>query len=240
MPLYSRAFLTLLCGLLLLFSACKKDPESGKACDTRIYVPEDLLDWLPYFTESSSDTSLFNHFVIEDKYYFLVPQQLRFLNWSQDTQEWKLIYVQESEKVQTAQDCPVYQHVEYTLYNSKINQHMNLGFVFRDTNDIPAKEDTALYAPRIDVGTCTTAGETFQGILYGTCYSTTFHPDDYEWNSKINHLDDFATPKAVYHDVFQVNISHNPDPDLVYQIVLGKNKGIVAYFNQGVFWYLDE
>ena len=91
----------------------------------------------------------------------------------------------------------------------------------------------------INVGACTNFAEDSEGILKGTCYSTSFDINNYSVNSKIEHLPTFETGFATNEDVFLISINHNPDPTLNYDIYISKNNGIIAFKNQDVLWALN-
>lgn len=232
------AFSMLLMLFIVSFTfSCKKDDEQASDCDEKYYIPENQLNWFPYFAVDSVAGSN-NSFKIEGQTYFMTPQELHFLNEALDTQAWKLIYVTDRFNKQIYHNCPYYQEIKYVIYNWQISQHIELGFVHRDTNYVTSSENTELYIPMINVGACTTKSEDWAGLLGGTCYSTSFDIYNFSRNSKIEHLETFETQFATYEDVFLIKINHNPDSMLDYDMYIAKNHGIVAYRNQDVLWSL--
>lgn len=230
-PLLSVYILTAFTFLL----SCKK--ESTSNCDIKHYVPVGYLNWLPYFT-NTGDTIPNQFFKLEAETYYLMQQELTFYNAALDSQQWKLVYVLDKFNQETYDGCPLYQEIAYTLYNWKIDQHLHLGFVYRDTNYVSSSTNTELYIPMLNIGSCTTTHEDVQGVLGGTCYSTSFDIGNYGRYDKVEYFDEYTTPFSTYSQVFLVKLNHNPNADLEYNIYIAKDTGIVAYENQGVLWAL--
>jgi hypothetical protein len=226
-------------GLLLLLLSCtsceKEDPTAD--CDTRYYLPADQLDWLPYYA-SQGDTLPNEYFLLESDTYYLAPQELIFVSENQDSQTWRLVYVVDKFNAQIYNGCPLYQEIRYAVYNSEIEMHLELGFVYRDTNYVSSSENTALYIPMLNLGACTTDSENWQGILGGTCYSTAFDVHNHARNRRVELLDAFETPSGNYEQVFKVRLDHAPDSARDYELYLAKGHGLVAYRNHGVLWSL--
>lgn len=232
-PTHFFLSLLLILGTTLHFS-CEKTIDL--TCDETIYLPESLLKWFPYHNETG-DTTAFWKFSLENNTYYMEGQTLTFCNADLDSQTWRLVTAVEKFNRATYEGCPIYQQVDYTIYNWKLGRHMNLGFVYRDSSFTPSAGNEPLYIPMLNTGTCTTAGEKGEGVLYGTCYSTTFEVDNYQKYEKVDYLQQFATPFSTYHAVFYVKL-HHPDEELRYNIYIAENRGIVAYENQGVLWAL--
>lgn len=219
-----------------LLLSCKKEPAT--TCDTKHYIPAEDLNWLPYFT-NTGDTIPNQFFKLEAETYYLMQQELTFYNAALDSQQWKLVYVVDKFHQQIYDGCPLYQEIAYALYNWKIDQHLHLGFVYRDTNYVSSSANTELYIPMLNIGSCTTTHEDVQGILGGTCYSTAFEIDNYGKYKKVEYFDEYTTPFSTYSQVFLVKLNHNPNADLEYNIYIAKGHGIVGYENQGVLWALN-
>ena len=230
-----NAFYTLLIltGLALALS-CEKTIDA--VCTEKYYTPEALLSWFPYHTDVG-ETTTFWKFHLENKTYLMAPQTLTFCNASLDTQAWSLVTLVDKFNRATYKGCPIYQQIDYTIYNSKISQHIDFGFVYRDTNYQPSLDKENMYIPMLNVGSCVTAFEYGEGLLGGTCYLTAFDVENYPKYDKVEYLNEFTTQFSTYQDVFLVKL-HNPDEDLKYNIYIAKNYGIVAYENQGVQWAL--
>lgn len=238
MKLNFRHFTTIILSVLILICAYKKESVAEvQECDIKTYIPESYLDWLPYHS-INGDTLPNKYFQIEDKYYFMSSTDLQFYNESLDSQTWRLTYVIDQFRQQTYHGCPLYQEIKYTLYNGEIGTHLNLGFIHRDTNYTPSKENTELYIPMINVGACKTTFEDSEGILGGTCYSTAFDINNLPRYSKIEFFEEFDTPFGSYKEVFLIQINHSPVANLSYDIYLAKNRGIIAFENQGNMWSL--
>jgi hypothetical protein len=223
--------------LLLSFFSCEKE-ASPVDCDIRYYLPADQLDWLPYYA-GEGDTLPNHFFMLESDTYFLAPQELIFANESQDSQIWRLIYVVDRFNAQIYDGCPLYQEVKYTLYNPALEMHLELGFVYRDTNYVSSSDNTALYIPMLNAGACTTKFEDWQGILGGTCYSTAFDLHNHARNPRVELLEAFETPAGSYGQVFLVRLDHAPDSASDYELYLAEGHGLVAYGNQGQMWTLQ-
>lgn len=225
--------LPILAGMAVTLS-CEKEKDT--VCTEKYFTPEALLPWFPYHT-TTGDTSTFWKFNLEDQTYLMVPQTLTFCNASLDSQAWRLVTVVEKFNGEIYEGCPLYQQVDYTLYNSQLSQHFDFGFVYRDTNYTSSPANDDLYIPMLNIGSCTTAFEYGEGQLGGTCYLTAFNIDNYQKNDRVEYLAEFTTPFVTYEEVFYVKL-HNPNEDLKYNFYIAKNFGIVAYENQGVQWAL--
>ena len=224
-------------GLLLLLislASCEKE-DSSADCDTRYYIPAEQLDWLPYYA-SEGDTLPNEYFLLESDTYYLAPQQLVFVSENQDSQIWRLVYVVDKFNAQIYNGCPLYQEIKYALYNPAKEMHLELGFVYRDTNYVSSPENTELYIPMLNVGACTTEFENWQGILGGTCYSTAFDIYNHGRNPRAELLDIFDTPYGSYGQVFKARLNHAPDSARDFELYLAEGHGLVAYRNQGQLW----
>ncbi len=220
-------------GCIVLFS-CGKDSAPDLNCDEKVLIPESYLDWFPYFS-MNGETLPNRFFEGENQTFFLVQQEIDFLNENQDTQSWILNYVIEEFEEQQSIACPLSQQIKYTLYNGAIDKHIDFGFAYIDTTFNGMSNDFETYKPNIIMYLCRTEGEKEDGVLYGTCPWTNINMDDYSRNSRVEYFDIFESGDNTYNQVFLVKLDQSLEP---FHIYFARDIGIFAYQTQGEFWEL--
>ncbi len=223
----------LLC--LLFISACKDD-DGNNNCNSKVYIPESQLSWLPYYKATGEATE--NNFItLENDTVYLVPQTLLFQNTALDSANWKLVYVTDGFEKEAYEGCPNYQKTTYTLYNNDLSQHIDIGFSHQLSGD-GTNNGSNTYVPVIAVWACDTKGENNEGLLYGDCLGTSFNVDGLRPTTHVTKLDTFSTLFSTYNDVFYATVNQNAS--INYNFYLAKDHGIIAYEKNGVLWSLVE
>lgn len=226
-------FLTTALALISFIMACEtEDPQQPSVCEEVRYLHREDVAWLPYFSDTG-EVKTNGYFSIEEDTFFLVKQTLKFHSTAQDTQEWRVVYVLEDWEA-AVEDCPLYQKIRVTLYNSELSQHIDLR-MFKDT--ITGSPELA--STKLSVYTCKTGLENSQGVLGGTCPFSTFNLHDQSAASWVEYLPEYTTATATYQDVLLVR-NYRSDYELfAYDIYLARGHGVVAYERLDTVWELE-